>query len=1013
MRASRRPCVFASPHRSPGRNAIATLDAFRTMKMADVVHYFDWSSTPVGPIEGWPELLKFSVQMVLGASHPAAVWWGQGFIQIYNDAYAAKLWPGDVAKGLGVSAMDSWRTAWTDIGEAAQAAMQSGTTSYRTGHLACDSKATHAVAEWWAYSFSPIQPLGSDKPPFGVLFFCQDATEAHSKTEQLQKANRSLADEVKMRTAAEGRLQFNLLLGDTLRGLTLPEERARAALALLGSHMGVSRAYFTDIDEARNRFAMSFQWRRDGLDDLAGDTGAVDPFGPHVRSALREGRHIVVSDADADSETHFARGASFALGARACLVVPLLRGERLVAAVTLHHSEPHPWEPEDASMIQEVAERAWNAIEHARSYSRRIEAERALAESRAEEMKRLRAMFQQAPGFMCVLRGPDHVFEFANASYMSMVGKRELIGRPIREALPEVAGQGIYEALDEAYRSGMPIEAKDMPLSLRRGGQGEAESVHADFVLQPIRDDANVVQGIFVEGLDVTERRATKIALEAAKTRLQEGMVAARMAIWDWDLAKRKVSFSESSSQVFGGSWTKIDDVWNSIFPEDLARLNEARKVALLGSDSYAELIRIKRPTDEKILWLQVSARILRDDTGEATAIRGVSVDVTERKEAEERLRLADQRKDEFLAMLAHELRNPLAPISAGAEILKRMSTDPERVLRTAAVIERQARHMTAMVNDLLDVSRVTTGRVHLEMADIDLRSAIIDSLEQVRPMIEAKGQRIEYEPPKSAVCVHADKKRIVQIFTNLLQNAAKFTPSKGRVRVSIASMASQAIVVVEDDGMGIEPGLLPHVFELFTQERRSSDRTTGGLGLGLSLVRSLVEQHGGIVSAASDGPGKGATLTIAIPTASGETPKAERPVVPRVERRAASSLRILVVDDNQDAASSIATLLEQEGHRVIACHRSLEALEIVARADAEPFDAFVLDIGLLQVDGNELARKLRGNGSTAGARLIAVTGYSDPRHEAAAMNAGFDRFLVKPVEPSTLFEALAATRNR
>lgn len=976
--------------------------------LGSAIDGFDWNASGLGPIDAWPAVLKSTVQVILDAKHPAAVWWGHQYIQIYNDAYAEKMGPERHANGLGHSAAQCWSELWNEIGPSVDAVMAGGESVLRDRHLVPVRRDGQMVDAWWSYSFSPIRSMDGARVPMGVLSLCREVTNEQRQTEQLVALNRDLANEVQKRVEAEKRQKFQILLGDTLRTLTLPEERARAALSLLGRQVGVSRAYFTDIDEERDYFAVSFEWHREDMVGILGTSGAVEAFGPAVRSAMKDGKQFVVEDVLSDPRTAPYAHSYVALGARACLVVPLLAQGKLVAAVTLHQTEPCEWHRDEATMIQEVSVRAWNAIEHARSASRRIEAEKALADRRADEVKRLRSMFEQAPGFMCIMRGPNHVFEFANASYMSMVGNRDLIGRPIREALPEMAGQGIYEALDEAYRTGAPIAAKDMPLSLRRSPSADRESVYADFVLQPIFDHANAVQGIFVEGLDVTERRASKIALEATKQRLQEGMLAARMAIWDWDLLSRKVVFSETSSQVFGGTWTDVNDVWSAIFPEDLGRLKKARQVAMEGGETYAEIIRIKRPSDAKVLWLQVNGRVLRDDAGNAVSIRGVSVDITERKEAEERLRLADQRKDEFLAMLAHELRNPLAPISAGAEILKRSPADPERVLRTSAIIERQAKHMTGLVNDLLDVSRVTTGRVELNLALFDLHTAMLDSLEQVNPLMEARRHRVVYNAPKAPAMVEADKKRLIQVFTNVLQNAAKFTPEGGSITVSLAAMGPQAVTVIEDTGMGIEPSLLPHVFELFTQERRSPDRSMGGLGLGLSLVGSLVERHGGLVSAASDGAGRGATFTITLPIAAGSAGESQGSIWAPAERPFGESMRILVVDDNQDAASSIAMLLEQVGHRVSACHSSADALALATGPKAEAFDAFVLDIGMPGMDGKQLACKLRNNVATARTPLVAVTGYSDPRDRAAAMEAGFNFFFVKPVQASALMEALA-----
>jgi PAS domain S-box-containing protein len=591
---------------------------------------------------------------------------------------------------------------------------------------------------------------------------------------------------------------------------------------------------------------------------------------------------------------------------------------------------------------------------------------------------------------------------------MALVGNRDLIGRAVRDALPEIEGQAIYEALNAAFASGQPIIAKDTRLTFRPAGEEESIVRYADFVLQPILDESDHVSGIFVEGLDVTDRREAKIALEATQQRLHEGMVAARMSIWDWDLATGKVVFSDTSAEIFGGEWTDLKAVWKFIHPDDMACLNAEREKALAGADAYSTIVRMT-PPGSKTIWMKISAKVMRDDAGVAVSIRGVTIDVTERKEAEERLREADRRKDEFLAMLAHELRNPLAPITAGAEILRLMPGDRDRVLRTGAVIERQARHMTAMVSDLLDVSRVTTGRVTLVLSVFDLHTAILESIEQTRSLLDARRQKLTYHAPSGAVSIEADKKRVIQVFTNIIQNAAKFTPERGSITVSLAAMGDQAIAVVEDDGMGIDAELLPRVFDLFTQEKRTSDRSLGGLGIGLSLVKSLVEQQGGLVSAASDGLNRGSTFTVALPLADASEELGYGDTSSTNDSLGAKALRVLVVDDNKDAAESMAILLGREGHAVTVCFHPLEALRL-AMDKSGNFDAFVLDIGLPEMDGNELAKRLRAHSSTRNARLIAVTGYSDPKDKAIGLAAGFDHFLVKPVDAKVVFSALAVS---
>jgi signal transduction histidine kinase/ActR/RegA family two-component response regulator len=362
-------------------------------------------------------------------------------------------------------------------------------------------------------------------------------------------------------------------------------------------------------------------------------------------------------------------------------------------------------------------------------------------------------------------------------------------------------------------------------------------------------------------------------------------------------------------------------------------------------------------------------------------------------------------RKDQFLAMLAHELRNPLSPISAAATLLKMAKSDERVVTNASNIIARQVAHMATLVDDLLDVSRVTRGTIELKSAALDVRQVIDDAVEQVMPQIEEKRHRLDVAAMPEAVLMQGDRKRLVQIVTNLLTNAAKYTPDGGRIALTLAVYDDGVAIVVEDSGVGMTADFLPHVFDLFAQAERTSDRASGGLGLGLALVKSLTELHFGKVTCASAGLGKGSTFTVWLPRPPAGAHAVERRRTPRVRVPAADALTIMVVDDNVDAATMLALLLESAGHHVVVAHRASEALE---RARAAAPDVFVLDIGLPDLDGNALARHLRAQPETGDAVLIALTGYglSDDRAQTAA--AGFDHHLVKPVDAQQLYRILA-----
>ena len=376
--------------------------------------------------------------------------------------------------------------------------------------------------------------------------------------------------------------------------------------------------------------------------------------------------------------------------------------------------------------------------------------------------------------------------------------------------------------------------------------------------------------------------------------------------------------------------------------------------------------------------------------------------DITELKRAEAILRETDRRKDDFLAMLAHELRNPLAPIRNAAHILGLLHTADPQVRWAQRIIEQQADQLTRLVDDLLDVSRIVRGKIILKQQVIDFAEIAQRAVEGTRSLIDAKGHQLQLDLPPTPLWVQGDVVRLSQVFVNLIDNAVKYTPATGVIRFSARPRGEEIEVLVEDNGMGIVADLLPHVFDLFQQEHRTLDRAQGGLGLGLSLVKSLVQAHGGRVVAESNGPGQGTRIRVWLPRCE-VAPNA--PTESPVPDRRAPSLRLLVVDDEAAVADSTALLLRLDGHQVQVARDGPTAIRIAATFQPQ---AVLLDIGLGGMDGYETARALRAGPHGAEPYLIAVTGYGDARAQELAREAGFDHYLVKPVEPEQLKQLLA-----
>jgi signal transduction histidine kinase/ActR/RegA family two-component response regulator len=441
-----------------------------------------------------------------------------------------------------------------------------------------------------------------------------------------------------------------------------------------------------------------------------------------------------------------------------------------------------------------------------------------------------------------------------------------------------------------------------------------------------------------------------------------------------------------------------IDDV--EVPPTELPLQRAARGAEIRN---YEEEIRFD---DGQVVNLYGSAIPLRDPSGAPRGAIGAFVDVTRLKQAEAAMREADRRKDEFLALLSHELRNPLAPILTAAQLMQLrgdVSTPRER-----EVIIRQVQHLVRLVDDLLDVSRVARGKVTLSKRPLELASVVAKAVEATALLLEQRRHKLELAVPNEGLLVDADEVRLTRVVSNLLTNAARYTGSGGRIEVAAAREDGEVVLRVRDNGQGIEPALLPHVFEMFVQGARGPDRSQGGLGLGLALVHTLTALHGGTVSARSEGLGRGSEFTVRLPAAA-PAAEATRPAAPE-GRAAGRGQRVLVVDDNRDGAEMISALLADAGYEVRLAGDPSQAL---AAAQSFRPEVAILDIGLPVMDGYALGRELRSRQSEAPPILIALTGYGQEQDRRRSAEAGFTLHLVKPVDPEKLTHVVDALVGR
>jgi len=629
---------------------------------------------------------------------------------------------------------------------------------------------------------------------------------------------------------------------------------------------------------------------------------------------------------------------------------------------------------------------------------------------RMTALQRLQQLFEQAPGFMAVTQGPEHRFELANQAYKQLVGQRDLVGRPVREAMPEMAAQGYVDLLDQAYSSGEAFVGRRMPVRLTRNSDKPAEERYVDFVYQPIRGLNGLITGVFIQGVDVTDQERLEKQLRESEARFRTITDAMPQIVWS--------TLPDGFHDYFNHGWyeytgvpegTTYGDAWSGLFhPADIGRMWKRWRHSLDTGEPYDIEYRLRHRSGE-YRWVLGRALPLRDERGRITRWLGTCTDIHEQVIARELLHREAERKDEFLAMLAHELRNPLAPIRAAASVLPSAANDAERTAQLAEVVERQVAHMTRLVDDLLDVSRVTRGLVKLDLQRDDLKSIVAGAIEQVRPLIEKRRHALATWMVPEPVPVDADRTRLVQVFANLLNNAAKYTPEGGHIELRVDIRDGEAVVCVRDNGSGIDAHLLPHVFDLFSQAARDPDRSQGGLGIGLALARSITQLHGGQIVGLSNGRGQGSEFLVRLPLAKAEAEAPAPAGSPQSGARQRRGCHVVVVDDNVDAARTIALALEMAGHEVSVCHTAAAAFAVTAQ---EPAPVYIIDIGLPDIPGHDLARELRRNPGTRHAMLIALTGYGRPEDRERSKEAGFDRHLVKPVdiaELNSIVEAIPA----
>jgi PAS domain S-box-containing protein len=480
-------------------------------------------------------------------------------------------------------------------------------------------------------------------------------------------------------------------------------------------------------------------------------------------------------------------------------------------------------------------------------------------------------------------------------------------------------------------------------------------------------------------------------------------------AIFLLDKDGRIATWNTGAERITGyGEAEAIGQPFALLFrPQDIINREPEKELLIAAEKGRSEDERWHTRKNGSQFWAMGVVTPLWDDGGKLRGYAKIMRDITDRKRAETDLAEANRRKDDFLAMLAHELRNPLAPVLNGLQILRMEQTVSPNGQQAIDMIDRQAKHLTRLVDDLLDISRITTGKISLRKERVELHPVVTHAVETVRPLTDSRKHQLSVSLPSEAVWLEADPARLTQVLANLLNNAAKYTEPGGHVQLSAERQGSEVIVRVRDTGIGILPEMLPRIFESFVQADRSIDRAQGGLGIGLTLAKSLVEMHGGKIEARSPGVGKGSEFVVRLPVVA-EVKPLEPGAVEKRQAVEVSPLRLLVVDDNPDTVQSLAMLMRMYGHDVMTADSGPAALQA---AQGSERDVIMLDIGLPSIDGYEVARRIRAQNVKS--VLIAMTGYGQPEDRQKSKEAGFDYHLTKPVDPARLQDLLAKIGNK
>lgn len=786
----------------------------------------------------------------------------------------------------------------------------------------------------------------------------------------------------------EERQAFLLKCADALRQIADSEKIRETACRLLAEHLRVDRVFCADVEG--EEFVVRGDCATSGRPFAT--RAPIGSLGEAALAAFRGGDAFTVEDISRDERFSAAEKERLrSEGVTASLGAMLAKQGRWVSVLCAQHGAPRAWAPFEIALIQEVGERVWTASERAR-------AQETLRES---EFRLQLALNSGNIGIYEWRIESDELIwdDWLRKKWNLSVGvatSYALFMQGVHAADRKSVQDAVDRALDPQGGGSLSLEYR-----LTRPDRAECWIATTGAVFfengRPIR--------MVGTAQDVTERKRAEAERQKFVSLAEQSMEF--IGICSLEFAPLYINPAGARLVGLEREQAHATPIQDYFFPEDRAFVfNEFHSLVMRDGHANVE-IRFRHFKTGEALWMLYNVFVLRDASGAPIGLATVSRDITARKRAEEALKAADRRKDEFLATLAHELRNPLAPIRNAVHILRHDVSDKtkgKRDLALLSMMDRQIEHLIRLVDDLLEVSRITRGKIDLKKRRLDLGEVLRHALETAQPMIDAGGHELRVELPSEPMELDADPVRLAQVFTNLLNNAAKYTEHGGVVELVAERRGREAVVAVRDSGVGIPPEMLPRVFDLFTQVDRSLGRAQGGLGIGLALVKSLLGLHGGTVEAHSDGLGRGSVFLVRLPIDAQHSSEAPMPATTGIEANGAR--RILVIDDDHDVADSLVMFLETFGADVRVAYSGPDGVEAVKAFEPE---LVFLDLGMPGMDGYETARRIRALPNGAGVKLVALTGWGQDQIRDRARDAGFDRQLTKPAGLDALQELLGS----